>query len=92
LKALEFEYPLQLLEEFHKIITDKLNSALTVRDHYSIYYLIAGGRKISLKQYYFIPRLEEAENRQKKIQERMKEVLSLNYDETKINEELDELI
>ena len=87
-----FNLPPSSIKRYIKYISDKLNEALFIRDHYAVRYILMAFNKLNVDYSGYIPRIRKVELRDTIVQSNIDNIFNFDVDETKISNMLDEMV
>lgn len=87
-----FNLPPSSIKRYIKYISDKLNEALFIRDHYAVRYILMAFRRLNVDFSGYLPRLKKVEHRDEIMEGNIEKIINFEVDENKINNMLDEMV
>ena len=88
----QFNIPPVSRSRFIKYLSDKLNEALFIRDHYSVKFILKAFRIMKVDYEGYQPRINKLMARDDIINKKVQQIVNFDVDEIGINQELDEIV
>ena len=88
----EFNLPPVSRQHYVKFLSDRLNEALFIRDHYAVKYIRKSLDRLEIDYEGYRDRLNKLQMRNEIIRAKFMKILNLEADETDLNEMLDEMV
>lgn len=88
----DFNIPPVSKARFIKYLSDKLNEALFIRDHYSVKFILKAFRTMKVDFSGYMPRINKLNTRNDIISKKIENIANFEVDEYDINRELDEIV